>query len=111
LENSDVNIMLKNIIGDDNYNNLIKELGYYFLEEPSCNLNNTIEDIEPILDYCCTAILLIGISKKPVNIDKYRIKLDDTREIIVDTQEFCNKFENYLQKVERFKFDLLKKIN
>ena len=74
MKNNDINVMLRTIIGDDSYNALIKELSYYFSEYPLCNLNKSMEDIEPILDYCCIAILLIGLSKKPINIDEYKIR-------------------------------------
>ena len=111
MEEEKVNIILREIIGNDLYNDLIHEAGFYFINDSNCRLNKDMSDIEPILNACCTAILLIGISKKPVNIRSYIIHLSKERKIKINTEDLCRKFEKYIVNVENFKFKLLKEIS
>lgn len=110
MEEKAVNKILKTILGEDDYNELTTKTLHYFCNRQECTFNEDLNDIEPIMEACCIAILLIGISKKTVNIEEYRITLDKDRELKVGTKEFCFDFEKYIQEVEEYKIGLLRKI-
>lgn len=110
MEEKTVNKILKTILGEGNYNELTTKALHYFGDRQECTFHEKLDDIEPIMESCCIAILLIGISKKPVNIEEYRITLAEDRELNVKTKEFCFDFEKYIQGVEEYKIGLLRKI-
>lgn len=106
-----INIILKNILGKELYSELIAESAIYFAEHKETNLDKSIEDIPAILEACCIALLLIGISKKPINIDEYIVNFEENRKTSIGTKEFCQVFKKYIDKVEEFKIDMLKRIS
>ena len=69
-----------------------------------------IEDVELIVNAYSIAILLIGFTKKTVEIDEFKIKLDSNDDIPVNIKNFCENYKTYIQKIEESKFDLLRKI-
>lgn len=69
-----------------------------------------VNDFEYIMKSYFTAILIIGFSKKKVDIDKYCIHLINKPDINIDIKDFCNLYKDYINQVEKYKFDLLRKI-
>ena len=56
------------------------------------------------------SILVIGFSKKKVEIDKYDIHLSRKPNINIDVSKFCEDYKKYIDKVEQYKFNLLRRI-
>lgn len=105
MEENKIGEILKLILGDEVYTQLITDTVREY--------NNTklrINEVEPIIESYFIAILLIGFSKKQVNIDNYTIHLINKSNIKIDTNEFCKKYENYINTVENFKLDLLRQL-
>lgn len=69
-----------------------------------------LDDFEIIVESYFIAILLIGFSKKKLEIDKYDIHLGKESDININTKEFSKKYDKYIEKVEQYKFDLLRKL-
>lgn len=69
-----------------------------------------ISDFEVIIEYYLKTILLIGFSKKKVEIDKYEICLKRNPNITIDVNKFCEDYKKYIDKVEQYKFNLLRRI-
>lgn len=69
-----------------------------------------LDNFEIIVESYFIAILLIGFSKKKLDIDKYAIHLVKESDITINTKEFCEKYKEYINNVEKYKFDLLRKL-
>lgn len=98
-------IIMRLILKED-YKKFITNIVKYSGKYEEC----MVDDIEEILKAMSIAIILIGFTKKPVNIDEYNIKLKDNKNIKINTKDFCNEFKEYIQKVEDLKFNMLKDI-
>lgn len=70
----------------------------------------TISNFEVIMQSYFIAILLMGFSKKKIDIDKYSIHFVDKPEININTKEFYEEYKEEIEKVEEYKFDLLRKL-
>lgn len=69
-----------------------------------------LDDFEIIVESYFIAILVIGFSKKKLEIDKYAIHLVNESDININTKEFCEKYKKYIEEVEQYKFELLRKL-
>lgn len=95
------------IILEGDYTEFITEALRYFKEDNECK----VYDSTDIIKGMTIATLLIGFTKKPVNLDEYEIKLRKRKKNLkVDTKDFCIVFKKYIEKVERIKLDMLKEI-
>ena len=101
-------LIFKKILGEDEYVSLITEAVKEYKDGSRGNVNT--DDIEVIIEYYCIAIFLIGISKKPIELDKYTICIRRNLAINIKTEDFCKKYNKYIEKVEEFKFDLLREL-
>lgn len=97
-------IILRLILGED-YTRFITEAVRYLKEDEKCKITDTPDIIKAM----SIAILLIGFTKKPVNLEEYEIKLRK-RKIKVNTNDFCSVFKDYIEKVEEVKFNMVKDI-
>lgn len=105
-----INIIIKQILGERIYVNLIEECAHYCEEFKESTINKELNDISPMLDSCCVAILLVGLSNRNISLEKYRITFDEKRRVEIKNKDFCIKFKEYIDKVESFKEDMLVKI-
>lgn len=105
MEESKTGSILKLILGNKEYTQLITDTVREYK-----NMNWKLDDAELIIETYFMAILLIGFSKKQIQIDKYRIHLLNEVELEINTKEFCKKYEKYIDKVENYKFDLLRQL-
>lgn len=96
--------ILRLVLKED-YNEFITDSVKYFKEDEDCK----IYDIPDIIKAMSIATILIGLTKKPVNIDEYRIKINK-KMLKVNTKDFCNVFKKYIEKVEKTKIDMLNDI-
>lgn len=101
----DVNAILDLIIGREKCEQLITQIVREY-----CKKGFNIDDFEYIRDAYFIVILIIGFSKKQVDIDKYNIHLIKKTDITVDIKDFCERYKKYIDEVEKCKFDLLRKI-
>lgn len=105
MELSNTMQIVQSILGNENFKKLIHEV----VEEYS-DRNLFLKEIEPILETYCIAILLIGFSKKSVEIEKCKIALSNNENIFIKSEDVCKKYGDYIQKIEDSKFELLRKI-
>lgn len=95
------------LILDKDYTEFMTEAIEYFKEDEECKIN----DLTDIIKGISIATLLIGLTKKPVRLNEYEIKLKNKRKKIkVNSKEFCIVFKKYIEKVEKVKLDMLKEI-
>lgn len=97
-------IFLRFILQED-YEEFVKKNVEYFKEDEECMIN----DIPDIIKAMSIATILIGFTKKPVNLNEYKVKLKK-KNIKVNTKDFINVFKKYIDKVEDAKLDMLKDI-
>lgn len=97
-------ILLRLILQED-YKDFIAKTVEYFKEDEEC----MVDDAPDIIKAMSIATILIGFTKKPVNLDEYEVKLKK-KSIKVDTKDFCKLFKKYIEKVEKIKLDMLKEI-
>lgn len=97
--------ILMRLILEGDYKDFITEAVRYFKEDEEC----MVDDTPDIIKGMSIATLLIGFTKKPVNLDEYEIKLKK-KNIKVDTKDFCKVFKKYIEKIEKIKLDMLKEI-
>ncbi|MCI8999648.1 MAG: hypothetical protein HFJ26_01625 [Clostridia bacterium] len=97
--------ILELIIGKEECEKLITKIAKRYNEE-----TYTISNFEIIMQSYFITILLMGFSKKKIDIDKYSIHFIDKPEININTTEFCKEYEEEIEKVEEYKFDLLRKL-
>lgn len=97
-------IFLRFILQED-YEEFVKKNVEYFKEDEEC----MIDDIPDIIKAMSIATILIGFTKKPVNLNEYKVKLKK-KNIKVNTKDFINVFKKYIDKVEDAKLDMLKDI-
>lgn len=105
MELSNTMQIIQNLIGNDNFNELIHEVIQEYVDK-----DLPLKEIEPILETYCIAILLIGFSKKPVEIEKCKIILSNNKNIFIKSEDLCEKFGEYIKQIEDSKFELLRKI-
>lgn len=105
MEENNIQRILKEIIGEAEYDNLISDI----VNEYS-DTDYELDVAEPIINSYIIAILLIGMSKKAVNIDNYNIHLINNENLKINTLDFCKDYSHYINKVENFKLDLLRKL-
>lgn len=105
MEESKVNSIIKLILGEEFYTRLITDI---IREYGDTKLK--IHEAEPILESYFKAILLIGFSKKKIEIDYYKIHLNSKQNIEINTKKFCRDYEAYINKIENFKIELLKQL-
>ena len=98
-------VILQLILGEEEYVELFSKAFKEYADG-----NCTVGDFEVIMEYYLKFILLIGFSKKKVEIDKYEIHLHRKPNINIDTNKFCEDYKKYIDKVEQYKFNLLRKI-
>ena len=72
--------------------------------------NYKVGDLDVIIEHYLMSILVIGFSKKKVEIDKYDIHLNRKPNINIDANKFCEDYKKYIDKVEQYKFNLLRRI-
>ncbi|MBE5806481.1 MAG: hypothetical protein E7313_07260 [Clostridiales bacterium] len=97
--------ILLRIILEDDYKKFITDAVRYFKDDEECMVTDSTEIIKAM----SIATILIGFTKKPVNLDEYNVKLKN-RNLKVNTKDFCIKFKEYIEKVEKVKLDMLKEI-
>ena len=97
--------ILLRLILKENYNDFVTKSVKYFKDDKEC----MITDVPDIIKAMSIATILIGFTKKPVNLDEYEVNLED-KTIKVNTKDFCSVFKEYIQKVEEVKLDMLKDI-
>lgn len=97
-------IYLKLILKEE-YKDFITKAVEYLKDDEEC----MIDDIPEIVKAVSIATILIGFTKKPVNLEEYKIKLEN-KSIKVNTSDFCNEFKKYITKVETIKLNMLKDI-
>ena len=98
-----IKIILKQILGESEYSNLVETI------HEELNKNNLNND-EIIVTTHLIVILLIGFSKKQVNIDYYYIHLLNNSEIKCNIKRLLKKYGNYINEIENFKINLLRQI-
>ena len=103
--NLNINKVLELIIGKEEYESVINKAAKEYQDG-----NYSLEHFEVILESYFIAILLIGFSKKKIDIDKYAIHLLNKPDIIIDTREFCENYKKYIDKVEDYKFRMLREL-
>lgn len=97
--------ILLRLILKENYEEFLTDAVRFLKEDEEC----MVDDMSDIIKAISIATILIGFTKKPVNLDKYSVKLNH-KTIKVDTKNFCNVFKNYIEKVEQIKLNMLKEI-
>jgi len=105
MELSNTMQIIQNLIGNEDFNELIHEVVEEYVDK-----SLPLKEIEPILETYCIAILLIGFSKKSVEIEKCKISLSNNKNIFIKSEDVCKKYGEYIQKIEDSKFELLRKI-
>lgn len=105
LKENEINRVLELIIGTDEYNNLITDTVKEYNKK-----EYNIDDAELILKSYIIAILVVGFSKKQLDINKYSIHLIEKPIIEIDKKEFCKNYKRYINMVENYKFELLRKL-
>lgn len=105
-----INIILKQILGEEKYIKLIETSAHYCEEFKESTINESLEDISPMLNSCCIIILVIGLSKNLNCLDKYVIIFDEKRKGEIKDKDFYGRFKEYINQVEKFKVDMLEKI-
>lgn len=99
--------ILMRLILDSDYTEFITEAVRYFKDDEECMVYDTTDIIKGM----SIATLLIGFTKKPVNLDEYEIKLRKRKKNLkVETKDFCKVFKKYIEKVEEIKLDMLNEI-
>lgn len=98
--------ILQLILGEEEYTEILARACKEYGEDDKYK----ISDFEVIIEYYLKTILLIGFSKKKVEIDKYEICLKRNPNITIDVNKFCKDYKKYIDKVEQYKFNLLRKI-
>lgn len=68
----------------------------------------SLNNFEIIMESYFIIILIIGFSKKKINMDKYAIHIANKPDIYIDTRDFCQEYKKYIDNVEKYKFDLLR---
>ena len=96
--------MLNIILGKEEYKKFINEI------EKEYKGKIDKKSFDNILYTYFIAIFLIGISKKAIELDRYKLNLNKNLEIEIKTESFCKKYSKYIEKIEDFKFDLLRKL-
>ncbi|MFR2788082.1 MAG: hypothetical protein ACLTBX_04765 [Clostridia bacterium] len=97
--------ILKLILGEKEYREIITKTAKEYKKD-----NYSLDDFEIIIESYFVAILLIGFSKKAIDIDKYVIKLVDKVNINISIKDFCEKYKKYIDDVEEYKFELLRNL-
>lgn len=97
--------ILELIIGEEECKRIITKTAKKY-NKGGYSLNN----FEIIMESYFIAILLIGFSKKKVDIDKYSIHFVDKPDININTKEFCEEYKDEIDKIEDYKFNLLRKL-
>ncbi|HJJ12574.1 MAG TPA: hypothetical protein OIM48_04645 [Clostridiaceae bacterium] len=97
--------ILKLILGEKEYREIITKTAKEYKKD-----NYSLDDFEIIIESYFVAILLIGFSKKAIDIDKYVIKLVDKVDINISIKDFCEKYKKYIDDVEEYKFELLRNL-
>lgn len=105
MELSNTMQIIQNLIGNEDFNELIHKVAEEYVDR-----NLPLKEIEPILETYCIAILLIGFSKKSVEIEKCKIALSNNKNIFIRSEDVCKKYGEYIKKIEDSKFELLRKI-
>ena len=105
-----INIIVKEILGEKIYRNLIEECAHDCEEFRESTIDKDLHDISPMLDSCCVAILMLGFSNKKFFLEKYKIMFDKKRIVEIQSRDFCIKFKEYIDKIEGFKIELLQQI-
>ena len=97
--------ILELIMGQEDCDKLITKIAKRYNEE-----TYTISNFEIIMQSYFIAILLMGFSKKKIDIDKYSIHFIDKPDISINVKEFCKEYKEEIEEVEEYKFDLLRKL-
>ena len=97
--------ILELIIGEEECKNIITKTAKKY-NQGGYSLNN----FEIIMESYFIAILLIGFSKKKVDIDKYSIHFLNKPDININTKELCEEYKEEIDKIEDYKFNLLRKL-
>lgn len=97
--------ILELIIGEEECKRIITKTAQKY-NKGGYSLNN----FEIIMESYFIAILLIGFSKKKIDIDKYSIHFVNKPDININTKEFCEEYEEEIKKIEDYKFSLLRKL-
>lgn len=108
--NSEMDKILKIILGEDRYNDLLTLIINYFKDRKECTFDTELDDIEPIMNTCSIVIFLIGILGKDLKKDSFLIRLSSKRKMIVNMMKFKKSFSEYIKSVEDYKITLLNKI-
>lgn len=103
-KNEELESILNIILGKDDYEKFVNET------EKEYQRKAEISDFDNILHSYFIAIFLIGISKKAIELDRYKIKPNKNLDIEIKTESFCKKYSKYIEKIEDFKFDLLREL-
>lgn len=98
--------ILRLIIGEEEEKKLITKS----VKEYNKSGKYSIKDAESIIDSYMIAILLIGFSKKKIDMNKYAIHFVNKPEIEIDAKKFSEDYKSYIDKVEDFKFELMRKL-
>lgn len=97
--------ILKLILGEEEYEEILTKTAKEYNKG-----NYSLDDFEIIIDSYFVAILLIGFSKKKIDIDKYVIKLVNKVDINISIKDFCEKYKKYINDIEEYKFELLRNL-
>ncbi len=97
--------ILELIIGKEAFESIITKTAKKY-NKGGYNINN----FEIIIESYFIAILLIGFSKKKIDIDKYSIHFVNKPDININTKELCEEYKDVIDKIEYYKFDLLRKL-
>ena len=97
--------ILKTLLGEETLKKLITKISREYQEKITA-----LEDVELITNAYTIAILLIGFSKKSVEIKKCKIELSENPKFEIDANCICKNYEEYINKIEEKKFELLREI-
>lgn len=97
--------ILELIIGEEECKKIITKTAKKY-NQGGYSLNN----FEIIMESYFIAILLIGLSKKKVEIDKYSIHFVNKPDININTKELCEEYKDEIDKIENYKFNLLRRL-
>lgn len=100
----EIESILSIILGKEDYEKFINEA------EKEYKGKVDIKDFGDILHTYFIAIFLIGISKKAIELYRYKIRPSKNLDIEIKTEPFCKKYSKYIEKIEDFKFDLLREL-
>ena len=102
-EFGDIEQFLIMIIGKEEYELFISEIIRKHKEKLS------IKNYESIIYVYGILIFLIGMDKNAIKVDKIKLKMNDKTENEIKIKDLCKKYSKYIEKIEKYKYELLKK--